>query len=466
MPSALHILNGNAVTLNGQVFVTDLAQSAANATTGLTVFNRTVNTGALSFSGRRLTFNGTVSSAGAVSITNAGLFLTAENADISVTNAGAAFTQNGAGDSQLAGGISTNGGAIGFATDLYLFGTPGDSMTFATGSATTAISVAGDAHIAAVNKTVTLASPLSARNAILYAGTLDFGDAAIRNGITTSQDLVLLGPAYDAADSLAGGSGIATLFAYNPTAPARTGTGTPHATLRTALTFPDGTAGFPASVWSGSFTQANLAGKTVAVGGNFYDNGVDLNASGAWTLSIPDNADATDSFAEAYNATIDNCTVTVNLAASPTGAFAWLAAAEGCADGGGNSGVDFARPTIVQAGTYTVYDNVIRVEASEAIENTNDEISAALANIRYWDGSALVAFTGSFTDRDCATTTDGAGDLAVFYLQTSADTWNTDATGISAGNAHRITSYNVCYTQLLRPGHLHLFHRHPYRPCP
>ena len=427
MPSALRILNGNAVTLNGQVYVTDFAQSAANATTGLTVFNRTVNTGGLSFSGRRLTFNGAVSSAGAVSITNSGLFLTAEDADITLTAGN--FTQNGAGLNQMAGGVVTNGGAIAFATDVYLYGSTG-TMAFGRNGADNVISFNGDLHIAANGKAITFASGVNvAGSAALYNGTVSFAATATIPSLATGGDIVLLNgnPATMYADAA---TGVGNLYAYI-NAQRTAAIVNPPSLAALAAAYPDASA-FPAT-YTGAL--GDLAGTTLAPEGNFYDNGVDLAGTGAWTLSIPDNADATDSFAEAYNATIDNCTVTVNLAASPTGAFAWLAAAEGCADGGGNSGVDFARPTIVQAGTYTVYDNVIRVEASEAIENTNNEISAALANIRYWDGSALASFTGSFVDRDCNTSTDGAGDLTVFYLQTSADWWNTDATGISMGDA-------------------------------
>ncbi len=426
MPSALNILNGNAVTLNGQVFVTDFAQSAANVTTGLTVFNRTVNTGGLSFSGRRLTFNGAVSSAGAVSITNSDLFLTAEDADITLTAGN--FSQNGTGLNQLAGGVITNGGTITFATDVYLYGTTG-TMAFGRNGADNVISFNGDLHIAATGKAITFSSGINvAGSAALYNGTVSFAATATIPSLATGGDIVLLNgnPATMYADAA---TGVGNLYAYI-NAQRTAAIVNPPSLAALAAAYPDASA-FPAT-YTGAL--GDLAGTTLAPEGNFYDNGVDLNASGAWTLSIPDNANATDSFAEAYNATIDNCTVTVNLTASPSGSFAWLAAAEGCS-GAGNSGVDFTRPTIVQAGTYTVYDNVIRVEASEAIENTNNEISAALANIRYWDGGALASFTGSFTDRDCATTTDGAGDLTVFYLQTSADTWNTDATGISAGDA-------------------------------
>ena len=100
-----------------------------------------------------------------------------------------------------------------------------------------------------------------------------------------------------------------------------------------------------------------------------------------------------------------------------------------------------------------MYDDVVRVEFfdkttgrvypanAKLIENTNGEISAALANIRFNNGA--IAFTGVFKDPACtvaATPSNAAtpnergetDDLSVFYLKAST-TWNTDATGISPG---------------------------------
>jgi hypothetical protein len=84
------------VTLNGGVDIDGVA--AANA---------------LDISAATIRFNNRVNvSDGNVSITNAGVLYTEEDADFTLTGASATFTQGGAGDCQLAGGITTAGGGI------------------------------------------------------------------------------------------------------------------------------------------------------------------------------------------------------------------------------------------------------------------------------------------------------------------------------------------------------------------
>ena len=80
----------------------------------------------------------------------------------------------------------TNGGNIGFANDVYLFGTTGFQDLEAGAGI---ITLARDLHVAVPGKTITVGSPLRVRNFILYAGTLDFGDVLTREGITASRDL-------------------------------------------------------------------------------------------------------------------------------------------------------------------------------------------------------------------------------------------------------------------------------------
>ncbi|HQL32776.1 MAG TPA: hypothetical protein PK969_05935, partial [Treponemataceae bacterium] len=253
---------------------------------------------------------------------------------------------------------------------------------------------------------------------------------------------------------------------------------------------PDGTA--MAASYSGAITEETLAGKTITVHGNFYANGVDLLASSAWTLSIPDNDLAINSFAEAYRLNVSNCTVAVSGAGATGTYHAWIAAgAEGTGaanDAGGNvpvstsadgktvsTGWSFRRPRLLAenaslatgaqlSGTYTVFDDVIRVEFydgavspaaatavnTKRIENSNNEIEKAVAAGALTfnhNGTARTAFTGVFKDAACTvptsdtTTPNERGetvDLSVFYLRTNpADAtqrWNTDATGTSAGD--------------------------------
>jgi len=51
-------------------------------------------------------------------------------------------------------------------------------------------------------------------------------------------------------------------------------------------------------------------------------------------------------------------------------------------------------PQIVPVGTYTVYDNVIRVEFDKAIENTRNEISEAVATGWVRVGGNVISVTG------------------------------------------------------------------------
>jgi len=431
----------DAVTINGTNSVRIQTTAAAN---GNIIFNAPVTA---------------VNAANSLIITNAGRFQTNEDADINLTaGAGSNFTQNGAGLNQLAGDILTTStlpanGTITFATDVYLFGTSGDSMVFSRSSTSAPITFSRDLHIAASGKTINFASRIEAQNVVLYAGIIDFVDTLIRPGITTSEDLVLLGGNYRINDLGSPESGVNALFAYDELLSFRTPSVTPganpNATIRTVATFPDGSPNFPRPLpatptYSGSFNPTNLRGKTIAVGENFYANGITLEADALpkWTLSIPDNS-ASQNFAEAYWVDVGRCTATSGV----------VSAAEGCNDlhstpPDDTTGWDFSRPTIVNIApppelptieTYTVYDNVIRVRFSEPIENSNNEISKAFppfaSSITYYDGTGLHAFTGAFFDEACTDSTNGKGDIDTFYLQTTASRWNTDATGTSAGAA-------------------------------
>jgi|GEM_PF-1644006 len=395
---------------------------------------------------------------GNVSIDNAGLLRTEEDADFTLSGATSTFTKTGAGACLLAGGVTTAGGAIAFGGtgDVYLFGTAGNMEFSRNASWTDSISFDRDLHIACAGKTVYFRSPISVRNLVLYAGIIDFGSNATRTGITASQDIVLLrgNPASMYDDSDAGQSGVTGLFAYENAAVRGPGlyTAATHVPLGTA--YPGGVPGFPGT-YSGAINAANLAGKTLTVGGNFYANGVDLNPGAGWTLSIPDNESAFSSFAEAYNLSLANCAIAINGA----GTFASLSAAEATDGLGNDAHCVFNRPRLLAdsgaldtgaalSGTYTMYDDVIRVEfvdnggTSARIENTNDEISAAVANIQFGAAGGPAAFTGSFADAECTISTNDVDDVSVFYLRTdpanATQRWNTDATGSSAGHANSV----------------------------
>ncbi|MGP1601772.1 MAG: hypothetical protein ACTTHA_05950, partial [Treponema sp.] len=295
-----------------------------------------------------------------------------------------------------------------------------------------------------IAKNLTLTRELGCGNFVLLTGQTAL-NMSTGNAISTVGDIVLFGSGYKADDTTAAGitepSGIPGLFTYvnsgrtrandpgntadvSVSAPAG-GTETDLKKLFTQL--PDGTAlpgGLSGGKYSGSF--AGLGGKTLKAGKNFYANGIELKAetgsNPSWTLDIPANGKATDSFAEAYFTKVKNCTVTGGS----------VAAAEGCTDQTGNSGWDFNRPTIITA--YTVSDDTIYVEFSEPIENSNNEIQKAVQYIKFGNGS--YSFTKAYKDSGCTISTNGQGDLNQFYIRVESGTqrWNTDAKGTSAGS--------------------------------
>ena len=363
-----------------------------------------------------------VSAGGAMTVTDTGYFLAGAGTASSIN--ATSFTQNGTGLSQVASAITATGG-ISFATDTYVYGAAGFN------SGTNPTSFAENLFISAASGTdaVNFVSPVTVgENYALFSGAVSQNE-----NLTVSKDIVLLngeaGTIYADSDS-----GVADLFAYLNT----NRDGTTHAAVNLTsfpTAHPDGTTSISASTFSSAFSAA--AGITVTAGKNFYDNGVDLGSGGAWNLSVPDNDSQISAFAELYNVTVSNCAA--NHA---------LSAAENCNDGGGNTNVFFSRPKILEnnsalakgsalSGTYTVYDDMIRVEFVDSlsndsikIENTNNEISRAVANIKWNDGTAV--FEGAYTDAEGTVSTNGKGDISVFYLKASG-TWNTDAVGSSVG---------------------------------
>ncbi len=383
------------------------------ATGGVTVTGAIACTNALTVtSGNNVSF-GSTTAADTVSVKVQGNYFKAAGP---ITAAGG-FTKSGSGKSMLGGGITvTASGTITLNTETYVYN-GGANSVFSVPAGT--IDIPADLHIAAPGSTITFSNPLSADNIALYAGTVH-----ITGSLSARSDLVVMGAGYGINDT---DTGIANLFAYNN--PGRPGfTAAPSMTLATA--FPDATA-IPAA--GGVF--GNLGGKELHAGKNFYANGINLNPAAAWELYIPDNSDPLSAFAEAYNLTAANCTV---IGPTPV-SFAWVSAAENVTDGTGNTNWAFSRPEIADStpgsrgsGTYTVFDDVIRIEFNRPIENTNNDISRAVSRITL--GGTAAAFTGTFTDPECTQTTDGKGNLTSFYLK-AGQTWNTDATGASAGGA-------------------------------
>lgn len=366
-----------------------------------------------------------------LTVNNSGLFLL--KASLAADN----FTQNqgdyGTGENQIQGNITSNGTIV-FENDVFI-GLTGESggVVFMAGTGET-INIKGDLFIA---RDFTPENPLKAQNILLASGKVTLRTG---NSFEAEKDLILLGAGADFDD---GASGVTGLFSYFN--PGRDGLSIAKPSLSALPSkFPDGTM-FPdgtAIPFAGTF--ADLTGVSLKTGKNFYANGINLAGTGNWNLYLADNGSALSAFAEAYNLTVSNSTVVCSSSGS-----AWVAAGENCSDGGGNFNWDFTKPEILTdnqalkegetgSGTYTITDDTIRIEFTESIENRNNEISKAVSNIKFMKNGTPVSFTGTFTDPLCRSSTDGKGNLSVFYIRTSQDgisgeRWNTDATGISPG---------------------------------
>ena len=338
---------------------------------------------------------------------------------------------------------------------------------------------AQDVYIDANGYTLVLQKNLSTDNLIFYRGTLNING----NAITTGNDFVVFGNNYDPYDiDRASTDPVNTFFAYPPAA------------VGTGLAYKLGGSYDAAGAWglapNASFTDntnfdltdPTPLTTTISVGGNFYVNGCDMEGDadgtdGGWSLLVQDNS-ASDLFndpnepfglpyAVAFNMNVSYCT-------SVTGGN--ISAAEPVdrseplngntldpedeqnnlvSDGGNNQeyvpstqvGWDFIAPYIVSA--EIVKDNIIRITFNEPMENSRDEISAMVSN-GYTDhrGGAAAATDTAFAANTAYVDMDGtpdslpftwsdaddyAGDLTIFYVQTSGGlTWATDANGGSA----------------------------------
>ena len=370
-------------------------------------------------------------------------------------NSAGTIEQNGNGKNQIAGTITAQ--EIILKNNTYIYNkTEITAEKFTVGSDTTPADLT-DLYISALEGGSSAQVTFNANVSIHGNYALFNGNVTQKENLSVEKDIILLNgnaaAMYKDANDGSSSSGVADLFKYTR----RNGSAIAQNSLSAFPDkMPDGTAINHSGEYSSKFR--GFSGKTISAGQNFYDNGTALTPGGSWTLKLKPNDRAKDAFAELYNAEIAYCTVTAT-----TSGTAWLSAAEKCTDGGNNTGIFFSRPEILVhnaanakdttgnanlSGTYTVYDNVIRVEFVDSItkqplkiENSCNEISAALSTIEF-GGTTPKNFVGAYTTAECTQSTDGQGDLSVFFLKTADDgKWNTDATGISQG-ADESTDWN------------------------
>ena len=410
-------------------------------------FTNKLNANKISVTAEKITLTQTakLDTAETAVFSNSGILLLEPGCSIEAST----ITQDGSGENQIAGTITAQ--KIILKNDTYIHNKteikPGTFTVcnFTVGNDTTPAGLA-NLYISALEGESPAQVTFNA-NVSIHGNYALFNGTVIQNGnLTVDKDIILLNGDISTMykDS---SSGVADLFKYT----GRDGSIIAENSLSLFPDkMPDGTPINHSGEYSSTFNIH--PGITISAKQNFYDNGTALTPGGSWTLKLKPNDRAKDAFAELYNAKIAHCKV------SPIGGgTAFLSAAENGTDGGNNTGIFFSRPEILVhnaanakdttgntnlSGTYTVYDNVIRVEFVDSItkqplkiENSCNEISAALEHIKFGSTStSQKIFEGAYTTAECTQSTDGKGDLSVFFLKTAnSDKWNTDATGISSG---------------------------------
>jgi hypothetical protein len=315
-----------------------------------------------------------------------------------------------------------------------------------------------DLYLDAPGATLTLLSNLTVRNFVGYRGTLNVNARTL----ATTADFAAFGPAYNPSDV----DWIATnnRFAYFPAS----GFAWYPAPYPSDGTYVAATGVFSTAPAMGF---ADLQAATISVAGNFYVNGSDLPATAPWTLLNSPTAAGHPVFnataaatagqwgGSAYSVILNSVVDWCNAAYPVNAAKAFAGEHNNGASGANNNAnVVFHRPELKHA--ETVYDDVIRVYfqdetgADLAIENSNDEIAAAVAaygasvaptggGVWFNNSGSPVRLLGVFADPACTIPTTGQGNLSSFFLRigqfatdpTAPSRWNTDATGTSAGRA-------------------------------
>jgi len=301
--------------------------------------------------------------------------------------------------------------------------------------------ITSDLFVDAPGSTISLLSAVTlSKSLYFYRGTLNVAGMSL----DAEQDLVAFGSAFDSVDhdwtSVAGNSrhdffGRAGLEAR--------------------------VAGVPTGAAAGQAAFGDLAGSTIVVGRSLYVNGASLLGTAPWTLTIPDNSGShpvfnnsgavtadqwgLPTYAVAFNLSVQNSTATGGVVAAASALPAVPETNQNVVAVGANPGWQFARPEISVAAT--AYDDIMKVTFSLPVENSNDEIRAAVIAATaaasqggaWYNSGSPIQLRGVYFDSAATIATTGQGDLSAIYLRIDQPDptyrWNTDATGSSAGAA-------------------------------
>lgn len=360
---------------------------------------------------------------------------------ISITNSGNFDVQNGksftyygnlvqvntsSGNFLFSGKASGSGKAT-FKNNVYLYGAVSADSDF--GSATNVFDITENLI---VNRNGTadtkIISDVSSKNIILFNGNVNLSAG---KKITSLQDVVLLGSAYNTGD-----------FVENVYEFTRYSNGIVEIKNNYVLgsNLPTGAA--PPTSYSGKITAGN--GAIIHCEKNFFANGLTLNGAAEWYIDIQKNSDASISFAEAYRCTASNCVVRMHSGTGTDGIEnpdnAQIAADSCTLTACRNWDTDPFE--IVKA--ETVRDNVIKMSFTRMPRNLHKEMFLNCGQIKFYaEDSTYKSFTGVYKDELCTTLfedetlpetqTISGKSYYVLYLKTTNGSWATDATGLSAG---------------------------------
>jgi len=429
-------LNSDKAIIKGNVSVKDFIsnaeleiKSAENVTvqaSGIIELNKTYDLDKVILKSEGKTSLNETGSAGAVTVTNTGLFELALDKTLTVSES---FVQNGNGKNDIKGNIKTTGnGTLSFAQNVYINGKPSAALTL--GGEDGNVSITENLIIAFddASNELTIDSPLTAKNVVLYSGKL-----SVNKDIKSEEDMVLLGSGYKDNNNHPG----EYLYTKKRNVPYNY-----HGLdSESPEVLPDGRA-FPAN--NGElFVKGGIS---LTVGKNFYANGLSLGGDDVWFLEAGANSDSTKCFIEAYNCVISNSTVRyfdLDNGTRTEKPDVTTGMAENCTDGGSNKNWDFEDFIITDV--ETVKDSVIKITFNKPVRNLNNELSDLVTKIHYNSGTldySEVFKQYEFNNGSWNITSIGENEPNTIYLLTSDETWNTDATGISAGDVNSTDSHD------------------------
>lgn len=287
-----------------------------------------------------------------------------------------------------------------------------------------------DADAAGTPKDVITTGTISAQNIVLYRGHIKAEPNSI---LSATRDILILGSEYNIANPESGNPAEFLYQQQRGTPTANPSYARPDFTV--AVSRPDGTQ-LPTITggtvpFSGSYSASS--GSCLKAGKNFYANGTILNSqdSAQWYIDLPDITNSSNGFAETAYSTIRYATIRCYINGSADGSFARMPAYY-CADNGNNLNWLFDNLLITEV--HTVRDNAIQITFNRPIRNLHGELTHpdSIKRLYNSNGNNYVSF---HTAPDCTDENKLSNQniaSGIVFLK-AAESWNTDATGTSAG---------------------------------